>query len=194
MRSKKLTLIIFLLGLPSVCSAEKSVPMFKDHNVAVSTGPFVDILNINNTHHVYSKKWVKLMQEQLGERVNFAGHYRLYISKGGELIDDCGINGWVCGWIIDKKTGGVVSVLPNFNGNSKYYSTIDNGTSSPYLFSLEFYKNSNLIWVNGENIPESKVGNISLGDKKCSNNAYLFKDNSFSLAFVGECEVDHGGN
>lgn len=172
---------------------EGNAPAFKEHNVLLSHGPFKKKIHLTNEQLKKSETWKNIMQKQLTEKANFAGHYRLYISENGELPKDCGVNGWVCGWVVDKETGTVVSELPAFNGNTKYYSTIDNGTPSPVLFSAEFYPNSNLIWISGENIPESKIGNISLGDKKCSNSAYLFNNNSFYNVFEGECEIDAGG-
>ncbi|EKS6459252.1 hypothetical protein [Enterobacter hormaechei] len=172
---------------------EGDAPAFKEHNVLLSHGPFKTKIHLTYEQLKKSETWKNIMQKQLTEKANFAGHYRLYISENGELPKDCGVNGWVCGWVVDKITGAVVSELPAFNGNTKYYSTIDNGTPSPALFSAEFYPNSNLIWISGENIPESKIGNISLGDKKCSNSAYLFNNNSFHNVFEGECEIDAGG-
>ncbi len=129
------------------------------------------------------------MQKKLVEKVNFAGHYRLYISDHGELPEDCGINGWVCGWVIDKETGRVITELPLFNGNTKYYSTIENNTPSPDPFFTEFYANSNLIWVNGENISAKKIGHISPGDNKCANNSYVFNGEIYSIVFRGNCAV-----
>lgn len=132
------------------------------------------------------------MQKELNEKVNFAGHYRIYVSRDGELPIDCGVEGWVCGWVIDKNSGSVVSELPIFNGNSSYYSIIDNGTPSPDCFSIEYYPNSNLLWLNGENVPKYKLGEISFTDKKCANNAYLFIENKFFINYKGECEIDRG--
>ncbi|EEU6242210.1 hypothetical protein HES55_002496 [Salmonella enterica] len=177
----------------STIANEGNVPEFKDHNISLSDGPFATKINLTNEQLRKSEEWKRIMQRQINEKINFAGHYRLYISEKGQLPEDCGVNGWVCGWIVDKETGIVVSELPLFNGNTKYYSIIDNGTPSPDSFFAEFYPNSNLIWISGENIPEEKVGNISLGDKRCSNSAYLFKDNSFYNIFNGECEIDNGG-
>ncbi|NHV08876.1 hypothetical protein G9X43_04860 [Cronobacter turicensis] len=129
------------------------------------------------------------MQKQLVEKVNFAGHYRLYISDHGEFPEDCGINSWVCGWIIDKEAGKVITEFPLFNGNTKYYSTIENNTPSPDPFLTEFYANINLIWVNGENIPAKKIGRISPGGNKCSNNTYVFNGGIYSIVFRGNCAV-----
>lgn len=177
----------------STLANEGDAPAFNEYNVLLSHGPFKTKIHFTNEQLKKSDAWKKIMQKQLSEKTNFAGRYRLYISEKGELPKDCGVNGWVCGWVVDKETGTVVSELPSFNGNTKYYSTIDNGTPSPDFFSAEFYSNSNLIWISGENIPESKAGNISLDDKNCSNSAYLFNKNSFLNVFKGECEIDTGG-
>lgn len=193
MKVRKLPFLFIAAICFSALANEGDAPKFKEHNVLLSHGPFTTKIHLTSEQLKKSEAWKSLMQKQLSEKANFAGHYRLYISGKGELPKDCGVNGWVCGWIVDKETGTVVSELPSFNGNSKYYSTIDNGTPSPDLFSAEFYPNSNLIWINGENIPKNKVGNISSGDKKCSNSAYLFNNNSFHNIFEGECEIDTGG-
>jgi len=193
MKLCKFTFLLISFICFSTFANDGKVPEFKEHNVLLSHGPFASKIIFTSEQLEKSSDWKKIMQNQLRKEVNFAGQYRIYISKKGELPKDCGINGWICGWIVDKITGSVISELPLFNGNTKYYSTIDNGTPSPDPFSAEYYPNSNLIWISGENIPSSKVGNISLGDKKCSNSAYLFENHLFRRIFQGECEIDNGG-
>lgn len=193
MKLCKLTILLTTFICFSTLANEGETPKFKEHNVILSHGPFASKIKLTGEQSGKSNDWKKLMQSQLSKEVNFAGHYRLYISEKGELPKDCGVNGWVCGWVVDKLSGAIISELPMFNGNTKYYSTIDNGTPSPDPFSAEFYPNSNLIWISGENIPKSKVGNISPGDKKCSNSAYVFDHQSFQNIFQGECEIDNGG-
>lgn len=188
---KYLLILLAFISLPSFANDDMA-PEFKNYQVNISNGSFANRLIITEEQKKHSNSWVQIMQNELRKKANFAGHYRLYLSQKGELPVDCGPNGWVCGWVIDKTTGSVISELPIFNGNSNYYSTIDNGTPSPDLFSIEFYPNSNLIWLNGENIPKSKLDNISFEDKKCANNAYVFKSNKFTISFVGECEIDYG--
>ncbi|MGE4802448.1 hypothetical protein AB8989_18950 [Yersinia hibernica] len=190
MKASKLFLFLIAFSPLSVFSEEINVPEFKDNKVEINKGLFSKRITLTQTQQNYSSKWKDIMQKELTEKVNFAGHYRLYISKGGVLTKECGVNGWVCGWIIDKRNGEVISELPLFNENTNYYSTIDNGTPSPDPFFIEFYPDSNLIWINGENIPKSKVGNISYSDKKCSNNAYVFKENHFNKIFSGECKME----
>ncbi|RWR02199.1 hypothetical protein ED28_11250 [[Pantoea] beijingensis] len=183
-------LFISVLIMAVFAKAEDGTPpVFKDHKVAISSGPFIDKIYFTTDQQQNSKAWQNIMKIELRKNVNFAGHYRLYISKDGELPLDCGGEGWICGWIIDKSKGVVIAELPVFNGNSHYYSTIENGTPSPDPFSVEFYPNSDLIWINGDNIPKKKEGKISVEDKKCSNNAYIFKREQFILSFEGACEV-----
>ena len=128
------------------------------------------------------------MQQELVKPVNFAGHYRLYLSKNGELPKECGDDRWVCGWIIDKTTGQVMSELPEFNGNHAYYSYHDNGTPVSEDFAPDFYPDSTMLWMNGDTVPSS-----GKGDEQCNYIAYNFKNNTFKTLEIGEeCVVDHG--
>ncbi|AHE72705.1 hypothetical protein M942_06065 [Enterobacter ludwigii] len=179
-------LLSFLLF--SIIPLSYGSPQFDGYRVKVSAGPFAKNIVLSDMQHNYTEKWKTIMQKQLVEPVNFAGHYRLYLSWDGELPKDCGDGRWVCGWIIDKKTGEIVSELPEFNGNRVYYSYHDNGTPSPEIFSPGFYPVSTMLWMNGETIPKS--GN---GDVKCNYIAYNFTDNKFTTLDIGdECEVKHG--
>lgn len=190
MRNNKMK-AFFLILMPCYAFADDNpLPHFNDHHIEISSGPFAKTLQLSAEQQHHSKKWQEIMRQELSKEVNFAGHYRLYLSKEGELPDECGGEEWICGWIIDKTTGSVVTELPVFNGNSSYYSTIDNGTPSPYLFLAEFHPDSNMLWVDGENIPKLKNHALSSGDKKCANNAYVFQQNKFSLLFSGECEME----
>lgn len=172
----------------SAYSEEGQAPKFSDFSVEVSSGPFVNKTKFTDAQKKSSTEWRALIEKELVKPVNFSGHYRLVLSKGGDLPKECGDNGWVCGWIIDKVTGGVVSSLPQFNGNTKYYSTIDNGTPSPDDFSIEYYPNSSLIFVSGQNKPE----NGSVNQTKCANVAYEYKNNGFQSLVSSRCEIDVG--
>ncbi|EPE7488826.1 hypothetical protein ACSMAF_000844 [Cronobacter universalis] len=163
MRFNKILANTFLTISFSILAGEMKISNFSEYTVQLSKGPFAKKINLTSEQKTKSNDWKKIMQKQLVEKVNFAGHYRLYISDHGELPEDCGINGWVCGWVIDKETGRVITELPLFNGNTEYYSTIENNTPSPDPFFTEFYANSNLIWVNGENVPAKKLGIFHLG-------------------------------
>lgn len=163
-------------------------PKFSEFPTTVSSGPFVKKIALNAEQEHQSTKWKKYIQTELLKPVNFSGHYRLVISKDGVLPQDCGNDGWVCGWVIDKLTGKVNSELPEFNGNTKYYSTIENGTPSPDFFDLEYYPNSSMIWISGQNIPtENKQG-----EARCANSAYNFKDELFVKLVSSRCEIDVG--
>lgn len=171
-----------------VCSADNSLPKFTSFPAQVRAGPFVNKTKFTDAQKKSSTEWRALIEKKLVKPVNFSGHYRLVLSKGGVLPKECGDNGWVCRWIIDKVTGGVVSSLPQFNGNTKYYSTIDNGTPSPDDFSIEYYPNSSLIFVSGQNKPE----NGSVNQTKCANAAYEYKNNDFKSLISSRCEIDVG--
>lgn len=163
-------------------------PNFSSYPVSLNQGAFVDDVNFSDQQEKYSEKWKKLMRKSILNPVNFSGHYVVYISKNGELPEECGDDGWVCGWIIDKINGKIISELPAFNGNTKYYSIIDNGTPSPDLFDAEFYSTSSMLWIRGQNIP----ANGKAGEERCANVAYDFKSDLFIKLFSGECEIDIG--
>lgn len=179
---------VFILSMIGV-SPVHAFPQSSDYPVAVSEGPFAKNIELTATQQGYTDKWKQVMQRELVKSVNFAGHYRLYLSRNGELPKECGDSRWVCGWVIDKATGKVVSELPAFNGNHAYFSYHDNGTPAPEEFAPDFYPRSSMLWMNGSNIPAS--GN---GDNKCNYIAYNFKNNNFTTLEIGdECDVDHGG-
>lgn len=186
--------INILLGftlLVSACSvfADKDNPQFSDYPVVVSKGPFAKKIALSTEQQNYTDKWKQTMLRELAKPVNFAGHYRLYLSWNGELPKECGDERWVCGWVIDKTSGEIVSELPEFNGNHAYFSYHSDGTPVPVELMTEFYPKSSLIWIEGSNIPSS--GKI---DNKCENIAYTFNNSKFiTVLDAGECEVDHGG-
>lgn len=164
-------------------------PQFSDYPIKVSSGPFVKSVSLNDKQQ-HTESWKELIQAEILKPVNFSGHYRVAISKNGKLPKDCGNDGWVCGWVIDKLTGKVVSELPEFNNNTKYFSSIDNGTPSPDPFDMEIYPNSSMIWISGQNSPKNQNG----GDVKCANTAYEFKNNNFKKLISARCEIDVGGD
>ena len=180
-----LTLLFFSIS----SHGAENVPQMSDYKVRVNNCPFVKTLEIPPKFIDYSEKWKQVMQQELQKEVNFAGHYRVHLSKNGELPKECGDRAWVCGWIIDKLTGEIVSQLPKFNNNTKYYAIISNGTRSPDQFSIEFYAISSLIWISGQNHPEH--GKFGLNEH-CANVAYEFKENKFIKIFSGLCERDTG--
>lgn len=186
MKTYKTPAFMLLFIFLSVHAADNPPPNFSSHSVNISSGPFVKNVNFSKQQNSYSAKWKKLMQNAVLKPVNFSGYYVIYISTKGELPEECGDDGWVCGWIIDKLSGKVVSELPTFNGNTKYYSIIDYGTPSPDLFDAEFYAKSSMLWIRGQNIP----AHGRTGDVRCANVAYDFKSDLFIKLFSGECEID----
>lgn len=166
---------------------EDTGPQFSDYPVEINPGPFVKKIEINKEQLQTSMEWKSFMQKELNESVNFAGHYRVYISKGGQFLKECGNDGWACGWIIDKSTGYIVSTLPLFNGNTKYHSTTDNGTPSPDAFDATYYPNSSMMLIYGQNNPSDGSGEI-----KCANGLYDFQNDSFKKISSSECDIDQG--
>ncbi|WP_137761784.1 hypothetical protein [Nissabacter sp. SGAir0207] len=182
-------LLSFVL-LSSACSvlADKGNPQFSDYPVAVSKGPFAKKIALSANQQKYTEKWKQTMQRELAKPVNFSGHYRLYLSWNAELPKECGDERWVCGWVIDKTSGKIISELPEFNGNHAYFSYNDNGTPVPEDFMPEFYPKSSMIWIEGSNVPSS--GKI---DNKCENIAYMFDGLKFiTVLDAGKCKVDYG--
>lgn len=164
---------------------DNKAPQFSDYPTKISTGHFVKKIILNKSQEHYSEKWKELLQSELLKPVNFAGHYRIFLSRNGENPKECGNDGWVCGWIIDKTTGMIVSELPIFNANTKYYSTTDNGTPSPDVFDPTYYPDSALLLIYGENKPSSGIG-----DSKCANNLYAFQENKFKKILSSGCHIE----
>lgn len=190
MKVSKLHIILLILASLSLQANDIPVPQFKDYPIRVSTGSFTSVLKLTSEQKKFSAIWGKKLSSELNKSVNFAGHYRLYLSQDGEFQNECGKAGWVCGWIIDKVTGVIVSELPEFNGNTAYFSIIDNGTPSPDLFYIEFYPNKTIIRIGGKNTPKSKQNNLSYEDVKCAYSTYNFVERKFvNMSSVG-CEDD----
>ncbi|PWI77367.1 hypothetical protein DEO48_24750 [Enterobacter sp. CGMCC 5087] len=188
MKLNNLFLGFALLTFTGTAFADKDNPQFSDYPVVVSKGPFAKKIALSTEQQNYTDKWKQTMQRELVKPVNFAGHYRLYLSWNGELPKECGDKRWVCGWVIDKISGETVSELPEFNGNKAYFSYHANGTPVPVDFMPEFYPESSMIWIEGSNIPPTgKINN------KCENIAYTFNDSKFiTVLDAGKCEVDYG--
>ncbi|TDN54840.1 hypothetical protein EC843_101898 [Buttiauxella sp. JUb87] len=188
MKGINLLICLFSVVIFTAYAGVNNNPQFSDFPVTVSTGHFVSKMDVSVEQEHHTDKWKQYIQKELIKPVNFSGHYRIIMSRNGELPQDCGNDGWVCGWIVDKLTGKIISELPEFNGNTKYYSTIDNGTPSPDSFDVEHHSNSSMIWVSGQNAPAKG----KQGEAKCANTAYNFKDNEFIKLVSSRCEVDVG--
>lgn len=187
MQAAKFKMLLLVLSVLFVKNTEAGTPQFADFNVEKSIGPFAKVLSLTEKQKAFTDKWQRIMQHELSKPVNFSGHYRLYLSWNGELPKECGDERWVCGWILDKQTGEIVSTLPEFNGNTAYFSYNDNGTPHPDELSPIFYPDSSMLWIAGTNIPAEGGGN-----DECSIITYNFKRNQFVPLVHGECEVDRG--
>lgn len=187
MQAGKFRMLLLVFSVFLVKNTEAGSPQFSDFKVEKSTGPFIKVLSLTEKQKAFTDRWQHIMQHELSNPVNFSGHYRLYLSWNGELPKECGDDRWVCGWILDKKTGEVVSTLPEFNGNTAYFSYNDNGTPRPDEFSPIFYPDSSMLWIAGTNVPAKGSGN-----DECSIITYNFKGNQFTPLLHAECEVDRG--
>lgn len=147
-------LFIFIMCAYSKVSFANVVldPQFSDYETNVSSGPFAKKVYFDIEQQSFSKKWKERIQLELNKPVNFDGHYRIYTFSGG-YESECPNEAWVCGWVIDKFTGKVVSKLPkDIDGSSIYASVGDNGTPVGYPFEIDFYKDSTMIIVTGQAI------------------------------------------
>lgn len=120
--------------------------------------------------------------------VNYAGHYRIVLTKNGDFPIECSNDVWVCGRVIDKPTGEVVSELLQFNNKTQYYATIDNGTPVSDSFDIVFYAKSSMLWLYGMTKPVK--GNWT--ETKCARVAYNFINNKFIPIGLWRCETDVG--
>lgn len=182
-------ILFFLCATVLPCKAgDNLMPHFSNKPVSLSEGPFSRSLKLNDNEKKKSKPWKELLQKELNKEVNFAGHYRVVLIKDGAFPEECGGYEWVCGWIIDKESGEIISELPRFNNNTKYYSTLENGTPVSDEFDIEFYANSSMMWISGMNKPVKGEWN----ETKCATIVYDFVGNKFSIIKKWRCEVDVG--
>ncbi|EOL8944279.1 hypothetical protein ACM91X_001377 [Cronobacter dublinensis] len=187
MNFNKITCSLILFITNAIAFASEVNPQFSDFSVAISSGPFTEHIVLASDQQHFTDKWKHIMQRELVKKVNFAGYYRLYLSWNGELPQECGDERWVCGWVIDKKTGKIISELPEFNGNTHYRPYHDNGTPVPEAFEPAFYPQSTMLWINGNTAPSSNLNNL-----KCEYRIYNFKGNIFSLIDNGyPCNIDY---
>lgn len=171
-----------------------------DYHVKENHGPYAKKVILSDMQNSYSSNWKHIMQSELLEPVNFAGHYRLYVDYGENLPNECDSARPLCGWIIDKITGKVVSKLPEFistendmshpsvaQGCAVYSSEDDNappstGAASNFPF---FYRNSTLLWMNGSLLPASNPN-----DDKCEYQIYNLEGNKFQIIGKGDPSDD----
>jgi len=170
-------LMLAIVACPFISNAEDiSDPQFSDYQTMVGKGPFAKKIIIGSREKSFSSNWQKKVQEELKKPVNFAGHYRLYTTFGGQGIE-CSKEGWLCGWVIDKNSGKIVSQLPKDERGSNIYASIgDNGTPVGHPFEIDAYKDSTMVIVTGQVIPESKNSN---DDPICKTAIFNFINNEF---------------
>ena len=166
-------LVSILTSLPSIAQQDK-------FHIKTSNGPFANELILTEEQEGFSSWWKSNIKSQLGKSVNFAGHYRLFVSKGGhgkECIHDY----WICGWVIDKFTGKVVSTLPRSpEGGDNYAEAVDNGTSTGLKFKFVSKEDSTVLTIQGRavNTPlRDDQGNMII--PKCRSIKYNFNGNGF---------------
>ncbi|MCK7226343.1 hypothetical protein L8P27_00500 [Enterobacter asburiae] len=185
------------LMLPFIHAAElyvKGIPEFKDYPADISKGPFATRLDLSSEQAKYSSHWKKITSSELKESVNFGGHYRIYTddkSSGNECLDH---QGGVCGWVIDKLSGKVVSQLPAVAGTNVYQQVADNGTPVGEDFRIDTQKSSYLMILTGQAIPQ-KIEHDENGipiTYPCNTTYYILKNNQFSKVFEDNqgCSVD----
>ncbi|KFC78100.1 hypothetical protein GBAG_3482 [Buttiauxella agrestis ATCC 33320] len=172
----------------------KARPDFKDYPVEISKGPFASQLEFSDEEKNYSSHWKEITINEFKKSENIAGHYRIYTddkSSGKECLDH---QGGVCGWVIDKLSGKIVMQLPSINGTNVYQQVADNGTPVGEEFRIETRKNSYLIILTGQAIPQ-KIEHDENGiplTYPCQTTYYILKKNQFSKIFEDKngCDVD----
>ncbi|MGV3345339.1 hypothetical protein ACGVWS_06185 [Enterobacteriaceae bacterium LUAb1] len=183
--------LVVLIATYTIFSAasDSSDPQFSDYQTVVSSGPFSNKIHLNSKQQTYSLNWKQSIQSELSKQVNFSGHYRLFTTVGGKG-KECSNEAWVCGWVIDKITGEVVSALPGDNDGSHGYASVgDNGTPVGYPFEVDAYKDSSMMVITDQAIPSDKNSNDS---PTCKSVVYNFKDNKFVKLIESEdgCNID----
>lgn len=186
-----LLILFFSATYSFIVNSEVSFdPQFSNFEVKVKSGPYAKNILLNSEQENFSSKCKRAMQEQLYKPVNFSGHYRLYIAFGGQGIE-CMKDNWVCGWVIDKLTGKVVSGLPKDDNGSNVYADVgDNGTPVGLIFEIDAYKDSTMLIITGQSIPATSDATDS---PICKSIIFNFEDNKFvKLAeFIDGCNRDN---
>jgi len=186
--------VVFTVNANSLVVVADKKPEFAGYSVSVSSGPFATKLNLTNEQNNYSEHWKNMATAELSKTENMSGHYRIFTdvnSNGNECIDH---SGGVCGWIIDKLSGNVVASLPFVDGTNIYNQVADNGTPVGEEFRINTQKNSSLIVLTGQGIPQ-KIEYDKDGlpiSYSCKTTYYVFKNNQFSKIFEDKngCSVD----
>ncbi|WP_137761786.1 hypothetical protein [Nissabacter sp. SGAir0207] len=162
-----------------------------ENPVQISKGPFAQSVSLNPEQENYSSWWKKQIKSQLNKPVNFAGHYRLFVTSGGHG-SECLHDYWVCGWVIDKLTGKVVATLPRSpEGGDSYVEAVDDGTSTGLKFKYTAEGDSKELTIQGRaaNAP-LQHDNGDFAVPKCRLITYRFNGSGFDTLN----EVSNGCN
>lgn len=163
-------------------------PAFSEYPTPVVSGPFAKNLILNDAQKGYSRHLKNTLQKELNLPVNFAGHHRLYIAYDGGHEEECGFKRGVCGWVIDKLTGRIVTTLPSMFGNKIYSPYIINNTPVPPPFYDLFRKNSALLVIVAQVMPKPRQYNEN-GDfieGKCGASYHYLDKDSFKRILENE--------
>lgn len=182
---------LWVCATATIQAEDKMLPEFSHYPATVTSGPFSQTLVLTNEQIKYSAHWKKTMQQQLVKPVNFAGHYRFFATDAYQG-DEC--QHGICGWVLDKSTGNVVSNLPESNGSDSYGAVGDNGTPIGEPFETKTQSDSLLLILTGQAIPkELKHDNDGVPiTNPCETNYYKFENNKFIRIFEDRngCNVD----
>jgi len=159
--------------------------------VGVSNGPFTKELVLRDAQNDFSPWWKDKVKAELAKPVNFAGRYRLFVSPGGHG-KECLHDYWICGWVIDKTTGEVVSTLPTSpEGGNSYSESVDNGTSDGLKFKVIASENRTSLTITGRAVNAPlRDANGEFSVPECRSIKYNFDGKKYTILK----EEDNGCN
>ena len=164
-------------------------PDYTKYPVKVSKGPFAKELHFTEKEKKNSPEWRKRLQQELNKPVNFAGHYRLFIDYDNVSRKECNL---ICGWVIDKHKGKIITGLPWFNGNNACYRFIDLYTPVAEDLIINFYPDSSMIFIHGMNMPIEKSSSVDgEEDLVCGDTAWSFENDKYIQLFSSACEKNY---
>ena len=189
-RNVRIVLIALISMMSFTLNANNDInPQFSDYQTSVYSGPFATNITLSKEQEVFSERWKKSIRKELNKPVNFAGRYRVYFMTGG-YGKECLNESWICGWVIDKVTGQIVSGLPQDDDGSNTYASIgDNGTPVGLPFEIDAYKDSAMMLITGQAIPLKNDENDS---PVCKSVAFSFENNKFKKLVESKegCNID----
>lgn len=189
MRADKTIRYLFLL-VPLCTHLSYAAPQNSDI-VGVSNESFTKELVLSDVQNDFSPWWKENVKAELSKPVNFAGKYRLFVSPGGHG-KECLHDYWICGWVIDKTTGEVVSTLPTSpEGGNSYAEAVDNGTSDGLKFKVIFSKDRTSLTITGRAVNAPlRDANGEFSVPECRTIKYNFDGKKYSMIK----EEDNGCN